>query len=128
MLLILYDSRTGNVQRFINKLDKEKYNLKVKKLSPDLTVDEKYVLVTYTTGFGKVPESTLKFLEYNHKHLVGVSSSGNRNWGTSFAKSALTISELYNVPVITQFELSGTSKDTELFYQRLLEESAWGND
>jgi protein involved in ribonucleotide reduction len=46
---------------------------------------------------------------------ASVSASGNRNWGASFAKSADTISSLYDVPVITKFELSGTGRDVDQF-------------
>jgi protein involved in ribonucleotide reduction len=47
--------------------------------------------------------------------MIGVSASGNRNWGDRFGASADLIARLYNVPVLSKFELSGTSKDIEIF-------------
>lgn len=113
-MLVVYDSRTGNVKRFIKKL-----NMRAMPIDAKDEVDEPFVLVTYTTGFGQVPEKVQSFLESNSEHLRGVSASGNRNWGTGFAKSADTISEKYHVPVILKFELSGTNQDTQHFVERV---------
>jgi len=113
-MLVLYDSKTGNVKRFINKL-----NMRALPIDEQDVVDEPFVLITYTTGFGQVPEKVSSFLRSNWKQLRGVSASGNRNWGQGFAKSADTISQMYNVPVISKFELSGTSQDTQYFVERV---------
>ncbi|GLX66858.1 class Ib ribonucleoside-diphosphate reductase assembly flavoprotein NrdI [Paenibacillus glycanilyticus] len=113
-MLVVYDSRTGNVKRFINKL-----NMRAMPIGDLDIVDEPYVLVTYTTGFGQVPERVMSFLNRNSNNLQGVSASGNRNWGDGFAKSADTISSLFNVPVISKFELSGTNLDMEYFVERV---------
>ncbi|WP_276353105.1 class Ib ribonucleoside-diphosphate reductase assembly flavoprotein NrdI [Cohnella caldifontis] len=111
-MLVVYDSKTGNVGRFVGKL-----NLPAVQIREEMTVDEPFVLVTYTTGFGQVPDKVASFLQKNHRHLIGVSASGNRNWGQGFARSADRISELYGVPVLSKFELSGTSRDVEQFMQ-----------
>ncbi|GMK48466.1 MULTISPECIES: class Ib ribonucleoside-diphosphate reductase assembly flavoprotein NrdI [Paenibacillus] len=113
-MLVVYDSRTGNVKRFINKL-----NMRAVPIGELDIVDEPYVLVTYTTGFGQVPERVMNFLNRNSNYLQGVSASGNRNWGDGFAKSADTISSLFDVPVISKFELSGTNQDMEYFVERV---------
>ncbi|MFF2482793.1 class Ib ribonucleoside-diphosphate reductase assembly flavoprotein NrdI [Paenibacillus sp. NPDC058071] len=113
-MLVVYDSRTGNVKRFINKL-----NMRAMPITENSTVDEPFVMVTYTTGFGQVPERVMSFLKQNGKNLRGVSASGNRNWGNGFAKSADTISEIFSVPVILKFELSGTNQDLEYFVERV---------
>ncbi|WP_151734969.1 class Ib ribonucleoside-diphosphate reductase assembly flavoprotein NrdI [Paenibacillus tengchongensis] len=109
-MLIVYDSKTGNVKRFISKL-----KLPAVQIDEQMTVDEPYVLVTYTTGFGQIPQRVAAFLQHNAKHLQGVSASGNRNWGERFALSADLISQQYQVPVISKFELSGTKTDVERF-------------
>lgn len=111
-MLIAYDSKTGNVRRFINKLQ-----MPAIQIEEAMKVDEPFVLVTYTTGFGQVPEKVSSFLESNASRMIGVAASGNRNWGDGFAKSADTISQLYDVPVLTKFELSGTKNDVERFVQ-----------
>ncbi|MDQ6419046.1 class Ib ribonucleoside-diphosphate reductase assembly flavoprotein NrdI [Paenibacillus sp. LHD-117] len=113
-MLVVYDSKTGNVKRFINKL-----NMRAMPIDEQVEVEEPFVLVTYTTGFGQVPDKVNTFLKTNHGLLRGVSASGNRNWGNGFAKSADTISSMYDVPVILKFELSGTSRDTEYFVERV---------
>ncbi|CAM4196174.1 class Ib ribonucleoside-diphosphate reductase assembly flavoprotein NrdI [Paenibacillus alkaliterrae] len=113
-MLVVYDSKTGNVKRFINKL-----NMRAVPIDEKQEVDEPFVLVTYTTGFGQVPEKVTSFLRSNGSMLRGVSASGNRNWGTGFAKSADTISEMYDVPVILKFELSGTNQDMQHFVERV---------
>ncbi|WP_168120613.1 class Ib ribonucleoside-diphosphate reductase assembly flavoprotein NrdI [Paenibacillus sp. HB172176] len=113
-MLVVYDSKTGNVKRFINKL-----NMRSMPIDERPEVDEPFVLVTYTTGFGQVPEKVSSFLQSNHRMLRGVSASGNRNWGPGFAKSADTIANLYDVPVLLKFELSGTSQDTQYFVERM---------
>lgn len=112
-MLITYDSRTGNVRRFVQKLPLDHVQI-----NDELQLDEPFILVTYTTGFGQVPERVAAFLERNGKHLVGVAASGNRNWGHSFAKSADLIAAQYGVPVVSKFELSGTESDVLLFQER----------
>ncbi len=113
-MLIVYDSKTGNVRRFINKL-----NMRAVPVDEQSEINEPFVLVTYTTGFGQVPQKVNAFLERNSQNLRGVSASGNRNWGDGFAKSADRISEQYDVPVILKFELSGTVQDTQHFVERV---------
>lgn len=89
-------------------------------IEDDLIVDTPYVLITYTTGFGQIPEPVEAFLSKNSSYLKGIAASGNRNWGViNFCKSADTISEMYNVPIIHKFELSGTKRDVELFKQEV---------
>ncbi|MBO9128427.1 class Ib ribonucleoside-diphosphate reductase assembly flavoprotein NrdI [Bacillus sp. 165] len=113
-MVIVYDSMTGNVERFIYKIDMPAIQLK-----EDLEMSEEYVLVTYTTGFGAVPERVDKFLQRNHPYLKGVSASGNRNWGDMFGASADKISNQYKVPVLSKFEMAGTNKDVEIFKERV---------
>ncbi|WP_138494657.1 class Ib ribonucleoside-diphosphate reductase assembly flavoprotein NrdI [Paenibacillus pinistramenti] len=113
-MLIAYDSKTGNVKRFINKL-----KMQAVQIDAAMTIEEPFVLITYTTGFGQVPEKVASFLQRNHDQMVGVAASGNRNWGARFALSADIISERYDVPIISKFELSGTFGDAERFKQEV---------
>lgn len=109
-MLVVYDSRTGNVGRFVKKL-----GLPAVKIGEARDINESFVLVTYTTGFGQVPDKVLQFLQNNRSHLRGVAASGNRNWGDNFAVSADRISRLFGVPVLCKFELAGTANDVERF-------------
>lgn len=59
MVQIIFDSKTGNVQRFVNKTD---FQL-IRKVDEIEDLDTPFVLVTYTTNFGQVPASTQAFLE-----------------------------------------------------------------
>ncbi|MBO8156903.1 MAG: class Ib ribonucleoside-diphosphate reductase assembly flavoprotein NrdI [Bacillaceae bacterium] len=112
-MLIIYDTRTYNVERFVHKLR----GFRCQKIQEGLTVKEPFVLVSYTTGFGQVPETTDQFLKNNFHYLVGVAASGNRVWGSNFGKCADRIASQYHVPVIHKFELAGTNRDIEIFQQ-----------
>jgi protein involved in ribonucleotide reduction len=113
-LLVVFDSKTGNVQRFINKL-----GIKSVKIHNEMLVNEPFSLITYTTGMGQVPKSTLEFLKQNYQNMTSVTSSGNKNWGNNFGLAADKISQLYNVPILMKFELSGTNADVQKFLQEV---------
>ncbi|MES9681757.1 class Ib ribonucleoside-diphosphate reductase assembly flavoprotein NrdI [Gottfriedia acidiceleris] len=115
--MIVFDSRTGNVKRFIKKL-----GVPAVQITPDMVMEQPFILVTFTTGNGQVPETTDSFLKINNSFLEGVASSGNRNWGENFAAAGRIISEQYKVPLIHQFELSGTRKDIQITKERIEEE------
>lgn len=105
---VIYDSKTGNVERFVKKLPFPCFSVKeVDKL------DEPFILITFTTGIGQCPDTSLNFLEVNGEHLKGVIGSGNRVWGKRFCAAADIISAEYNVPVLYKFELSGDNHDVE---------------
>ena len=116
-MFVYYDSKTGNVQRFIDKIKKEKPEWSFVKISGDMEISENGHLVTFTTNFGEIPDTTEKFLknENNRKYIKSVSSSGNMNWGTLFGKAADNIEEKYGIPVLMKFELSGTHVQVEYF-------------
>ena len=116
-MFVYYDSKTGNVQRFIDKIKKERPEWSFVKISGDMEILENGHLVTFTTNFGEIPDTTEKFLENenNKKYIKSVSSSGNMNWGTLFGKAADNIEEKYGIPVLMKFELSGTHVQVEYF-------------
>ncbi|MFS1518641.1 class Ib ribonucleoside-diphosphate reductase assembly flavoprotein NrdI [Bacillus sp. SCS-151] len=114
-MLIVYDTLTGNVERFVSKL----IEINCIKIKKNMSIKEPFILVTYTTGFGQIPESTVDFLKHNHKWLKGVASSGNLNWGKYFGNAAKLISDKFNVPLILKFELSGTEQDIDKFIQEV---------
>ncbi|SDB87667.1 class Ib ribonucleoside-diphosphate reductase assembly flavoprotein NrdI [Shouchella lonarensis] len=112
---MIFASKTGNVRRFVDKLS----FLDCQPLQSTLQVDKPFILITYTTGFGDIPLEVRHFLKNNHHFLRGVAASGNRIWGNRFAKSADTISQMYHVPVLHKFELSGTPNDVAIFSQEV---------
>ena len=120
-MFVYYDSKTGNVQRFIDKIKKERPEWSFVKISGDMEILENGHLVTFTTNFGEIPDTTEKFLknENNRKYIKSVSSSGNMNWGTLFGKAADNIEEKYGIPVLMKFELSGTHVQVEYFVNNI---------
>ena len=120
-MFVYYDSKTGNVQRFIDKIKKEKPEWSFVKISGDMEISENGHLVTFTTNFGEIPDTTENFLgnENNRKYIKSVSSSGNMNWGTLFGKAADNIEEKYGIPVLMKFELSGTHVQVEYFINNI---------
>ncbi|HJA40065.1 MAG TPA: class Ib ribonucleoside-diphosphate reductase assembly flavoprotein NrdI [Firmicutes bacterium] len=113
---VYFDSCTGNVARFSAHLP-----FPIEKIEEMTKSDEPYVLITYTTNFGQVPEKTEKFLKNNGHLLKGVVASGNKNWGTFYGKSGDIISEMYQVPLLHKFELSGTKRDQIIVKEKIKE-------
>lgn len=111
---VVYFSFTGNVRRFIQRTELED-TLEITQANCTDRIDEPYILVTGTIGFGEVPEPVQSFLNHNSEHLEAVAASGNRNWGQNFAKAGITISEYYQVPLLMKFEVQGTNSDVEEF-------------
>lgn len=111
---IYYDSLTGNTRKFAEKLPFE--TTSVAEVSE---VNEPFILLTYTINFGEVPSSSREFLRKHGDYLIGVASSGNRNWGSNFGRAADLISQKYNVPILLKFELSGTKEDVRLLTERV---------
>ncbi|MBS4747441.1 class Ib ribonucleoside-diphosphate reductase assembly flavoprotein NrdI [Bacillus altitudinis] len=117
-MLITYDTLTGNVQRFVEKITNNKY-LNVKKITEDTMITEPFIHITYTIGFGEVPKLTQEFIHNNKKLLRGICSSGNKNWGNNFGLAADKIANQYNVPILLKFELAGTDSDVAKFIQEV---------
>ncbi len=115
---ILYYSRTGNLEKFVKKLNNQGIK-NTQEITPDLIVDEPFVLLVSTINFGEVPIEYKKFLKNNPTGLIGVSGSGNRNWGRNFAIATDKIAKKFNVPIINKFELSGNIHDVNKFVKEL---------
>lgn len=54
-MLITYESMTGNVRRFVRKLE-QKTKIKTMEITEDLKVNEPFIHITYTIKFGQIPE------------------------------------------------------------------------
>lgn len=112
---IVYFSMTNNIKRFIDKIGIEAHD--GNKLE---NINEPYILVTYTTGFGEVPIEVVKFLNKkinrdNLKYLVG---SGNKNWGEMYCNALNILHEKLNAEILMTFELAGNKFDVELFLKK----------
>ena len=117
---IVYFSLTGQTKRFAAKL--ASYETLEIDPTAELVMKESYVLVvpTYEADF---IAPVFDFLETgeNHKFLVGVSGSGNRNFAELFVFSAKEIAKKYGVPLIYAFEFSGTKEDVDNFEEGVRE-------
>ena len=120
-MYIYYDSKTGNVERFVKKMERERPDWKYIKIKADMEIENEGHLLTFTTKIGEIPATTSEFLENanNSKFLKSVSSSGNRNWGVHFAEAANKIEEKYGIPLLMKFELSGTNVEVENYIDYL---------
>lgn len=114
MTHLYYDSRTGNVQRFINKVVQITGWTAIR-IDKDLIIDEPGHLITFTTNFGQIPPITEEFVSKNTLKLFSISSSGNRNWGRNFGIAADKLTAHYDIPTALKFELSGTLEDINQF-------------
>ncbi|SEB15214.1 class Ib ribonucleoside-diphosphate reductase assembly flavoprotein NrdI [Pedobacter hartonius] len=118
MTWIYYDSKTGNVERFVNRLKLHR-DWSILKIDASFRPLHAGHLITYTTGFGEVPLSTLRFLEENSSMIKSVTSSGNKNWGPNYGLAATKISTRFKLPVLMKFELSGTMADIQKFIDNI---------
>ncbi len=116
MFHLYYDSKTGNVQRFIDKVVQVTGWTAIR-IDKDMLIEESGHLVTFTTNFGQVPPITEEFVLKNANKLFSVSSSGNRNWGRNFAVAADKLNANYDIPLAFKFELSGTMEDINQFIE-----------
>lgn len=116
---VVYYSFTGNVKRFIKRTELSN-TMEITPASVAKRIDEPFIIVTSTIGFGEVPEPVQQFLDLNHDNLRGVAASGNRNWGQNFAKAGSRIADEYEVPLLMQFELHGSLKDTKEFKEKVV--------
>src|SRR5690606_39346397 len=96
---IYYDSKTGNVERFVQKIT-SLINWKAVKIHPDMNIERPGHLITFTTRFGEVPETTAGFMHKAGALVRSVSSSGNRNWGKNFAVAGDKLADRYELPLL----------------------------
>ncbi|MGO1631954.1 MAG: class Ib ribonucleoside-diphosphate reductase assembly flavoprotein NrdI [Staphylococcus equorum] len=115
---VVYFSFSGNVRRFIKRTELTNV-MEITQNNCSERMDELFILVTGTIGFGEVPPPVQSFLDINHDLLQSVAASGNRNWGQNFAKAGRSISERYQVPLLMKFELHGTTNDISEFKDKV---------
>jgi len=122
-LLVYFSSVSGNTARFIEKLGMPASRIPLHSTQPPLVVDAPFVLVTPTYGGGQgrgeekgaVPKQVIRFLndEGNRRHLRGVVSAGNTNFGEAFCLAGDIISRKCRVPHLYRLELFGTPEDVD---------------
>jgi len=116
-LFVYYSSTSLNTHRFVSKLDMPAKRIPISMKEEPPLIEQPYILIcpTYADDDGSkaVPKQVIKFLNdpANRSLMVGVISSGNRNFGELFAYAGDVIARKCNVPVLYRFELSGTPSD-----------------
>lgn len=116
---IIYFSLTGNVRRFIQRAGLSN-TMALTESNKTEEINEPFIIVTGTIGFGQVPDPVQAFLDINHKNLKAVAGSGNRNWGNNFAKASEEIANNYNVPLLMKFELHGNQEIADEFREKVV--------
>ncbi|MDO4296735.1 MAG: class Ib ribonucleoside-diphosphate reductase assembly flavoprotein NrdI [bacterium] len=102
---VVYASRTGNVQKLIDKLA---LTDSVKITSGEEKVDGDYIVVTYTDGQGIIPPVVEQFLDNNKAGLKGAAVSGNQErHPDTFCQAAEKIQAKYGCPIIVTFAKEG---------------------
>lgn len=108
---IVYASRTGNVESIVDRLGLIDEALRIEDGSE--TVDEDFIIFTYTDGFGDVPYEVDDFLAGNADYIKGVVVSGDTGYGEAYCQAGDTIAETYDVPCLYKVENDGTDEDIE---------------
>lgn len=111
-MLVVYDSLTGQCERFAHKLEVPCINI----LDYDAS-DDPIFLVTRSWDFGKVTDETQAFLDEHGHKVKALAVGGNRNWGTNFGAAGDKISKQFGIELVLKFEGSGFSKDVEYVKQ-----------
>lgn len=117
-LIVIVDSLTGLSKRFADRLGFEVIDIHE---LIDHVVTDQFFLVTRSTGFGEIPEDTVKLLNQCANLCCGCAVSGNRNWGKNYGAAGDKIAELYQIPLVCKFEGSGFNSDLQIVLNYLKE-------
>ncbi|WP_150132540.1 class Ib ribonucleoside-diphosphate reductase assembly flavoprotein NrdI [Bacillus subtilis] len=117
-MIITYESKTGNVRRFVKALQQE-LDIEAIEITDDTIITQEFIHITYTIGFGEVPERTLNFIKKNKNKIRGVVVSGNKVWGDNYGLAGEKLSAKFHIPLLLKFELSGTKQDLQKLIQEV---------
>ena len=111
---LVYFSLTGQTRRFIKKLDFPSFE--IDPTNPFTELNEPYIIVVPTYD-EDVTEVVNDFIEYksNRQNILGVAGGGNRNFADLFIFTAKDLARDYNIPLLFEFEFSGTDEDVKNF-------------
>ncbi|MCY8282886.1 class Ib ribonucleoside-diphosphate reductase assembly flavoprotein NrdI [Bacillus inaquosorum] len=117
-MIITYESKTGNVRRFVKALQR-KLDIEAIEITDDTIINQEFIHITYTIGFGEVPERALNFIKKNKNKIRGVAVSGNKVWGDNYGLAGDKLSAKFHTPLLLKFELSGTKQDLQKIIQEV---------
>lgn len=109
MIVVVYDSMTGQGKRFAEKLGYPLFD--INHYEPQ--ANDEVFLITRTFGFGEIPVTTVSFIEAWQSFIIGCAVSGNRNWGKNFGMAGKKIEQLYAIPLVQIFEMIGLPHEVE---------------
>lgn len=123
---VIYASLTNKTAIFAKKLksclQQNGYDIEFIKMNPKMTVEDEFVLITYTFGHGEVPASVNRFLNENYCNLIGVIGTGDKAWGIDrYNKASEIISNKFNIPILHQLEKQGFPQDVEYATKRIIQ-------
>ncbi|UUV47044.1 ribonucleotide reductase assembly flavoprotein [Bacillus phage vB_BanS-Thrax5] len=109
-MLIVYLSLTGNIRKFVERLDMKSLEISQSNLQQEILED--FILITPSYN-DQLTQDISTFIDHknNKSHLVGIVGSGNRNFDNMYCFNAKALSKKYNKPLVFTFEFSGTDKD-----------------
>lgn len=116
-VLVYFSGASENTKAFVTNLGFAAHRLPLRRNDKDITIRQPYILVTPTYGGGAeertVPKQVMTFLnDPTHRAMcVGVIGGGNRNFGNAYVLAARKIAKLLGVPVLFDFEVTGTQDD-----------------
>ncbi|MDQ1850987.1 MULTISPECIES: class Ib ribonucleoside-diphosphate reductase assembly flavoprotein NrdI [Bacillus subtilis group] len=117
-MIITYESKTGNVRRFVKALQQE-LDIEAIEITDDTIITQEFIHITYTIGFGEVPERTYNFIKKNKNKIRGVVVSGNKVWGDNYGLAGDKLSAKFHTPLLLKFELSGTKQELQKLIQEV---------
>lgn len=107
-MIIVYDSLTGQGQKMAEKIGLPYIDIR------DYQGEGKEViLITRSFNFGQIPDTTKDFLDKYSPKVIGVTVSGNKNWGANYGAAGDKINAIYGIELISKFEGSGFPEDVE---------------
>ncbi|MGK9160710.1 class Ib ribonucleoside-diphosphate reductase assembly flavoprotein NrdI [Bacillus subtilis] len=117
-MIITYESKTGNARRFVKALQQE-LDIEAIEITDDTIITQEFIHITFTIGFGEVPERTLNFIKKNKNKIRGVVVSGNKVWGDNYGLAGDKLSAKFHIPLLLKFELSGTKQELQKLIQEV---------
>ena len=122
-LLVYFSSVSGNTARFVEKLGLPARRIPLHRTDRRprhrraLRADHPHLRRGRGARrrTGAVPKQVIRFLndERNRRHIRGVISAGNTNFGESFCLAGDIISRKCQVPHLYRFEIFGTQDDVD---------------
>ena len=120
---IVYFSVTGQTRLFLQKAKLESDAIEITENYPDIEMEDTYILFvpSYVEEHNGVMKSQdivdpiFEFMDVpgNPELCKGIIGSGNRNFAQLYLGTAKELSEKYNIPILYDYEMNGTSTDVE---------------